>query len=114
MREQLFHLSPGSGASLQAQVREMMVRAILDGHIPPGSAVPSCRHLARQLGVARNTVVLAYQRLVDEGYLSARERSGYYVNDDILAGRVQPPPSAAGDDARAPHWASRLKLSPSS
>ena len=24
-----------------------------------------------------------YQRLVDEGYLSARERSGYYVNTDI-------------------------------
>ncbi len=77
MREHLFHLSSESGASLQSQLREMMVRAILGGHILPGSAVPSCRQLAKQLGVARNTVVLAYQHLVDEGYLVARERSGF-------------------------------------
>ena len=59
MREQLFHLSSKSGASLQGQLREMMVRAILGGHIPPGSAVPSCRQLAKQLGVARNTAGVA-------------------------------------------------------
>lgn len=113
MRDQLFHLSPSGGASLQTQVREMVVRAILDGHIPPGSAVPSCRQLAHQLGVARNTVVLAYQRLVDEGYLVARERSGYYVSDDILVGRVEstPPPGTA--DVFGPSWDQRLKLTPS-
>jgi GntR family transcriptional regulator/MocR family aminotransferase len=118
MRDQLFQLSPGSGASLQTQVREMMVRAILDGHIPPSNAVPSCRQLAQQLGVARNTVVLAYQRLVDEGYLSARERSGYYVSDDILQGRADSTPPA-GDDADssaafAPIWSQRLRMTPSS
>jgi len=113
MRDQLFHLSPGSGASLQTQVRELMVRAILDGNIPPGSAVPSCRRLARQLGVARNTVVLAYQRLVDEGYLSARERSGYYVNSDVLAGRAPPVPLDGAPAGDAPQWGSRLRLLPS-
>jgi GntR family transcriptional regulator/MocR family aminotransferase len=104
------------GTSLQTQVREMMVRAILDGHIPPGSAVPSCRGLAKQLGVARNTVVLAYQRLVDEGYLVARERSGYYVDDDILSGRVNPPAAAAEPetpDVFGPRWNRRLLLTPS-
>ncbi len=113
MRDQLFHLASGSGAGLQTQVREMVVRAILDGHIPPGSAVPSCRQLARQLGVARNTVVLAYQRLVDEGYLSARERSGYYVSDDILVGRVDPAPADVSGEMFAPVWERRLKVRPS-
>ena len=114
MRDQLFHLAPGSGASLQTQVREMVVRAVLDGHIPPGSAVPSCRQLAQQLGVARNTVVLAYQRLVDEGYLEARERSGYYVSKDILVGRVaSPTPATDGGDGEAPHWRPRLRRTPS-
>lgn len=113
VRDQLFHLSPGQGTSLQTQVREMMVRAILDGHIPPGSAVPSCRTLAQQLGVARNTVVLAYQRLVDEGYLQARERSGYYVDQDILAGRVGPSEKAPStSDVFGPAWDSRLRLRP--
>ena len=36
------------------------------------------------LGVSRNTVVLAYQGLLDDGYLVARERSGYYVSDKAL------------------------------
>jgi GntR family transcriptional regulator/MocR family aminotransferase len=117
MRDQLFQLSSGSGASLQSQVREMIVRAILDGHIPPSAAVPSCRQLAQQLGVARNTVVLAYQRLVDEGYLSARERSGYYVSDDILQGRADTT-HVEGDDTGdrsmfAPIWSLRLRMTPS-
>ena len=48
---------------------------------------PSSRQLARNLGVARNTVLLAYQQLVDEGVLEARERSGYFVKpfDSSLA-----------------------------
>ncbi|MFT5445360.1 MAG: GntR family transcriptional regulator/MocR family aminotransferase [Gammaproteobacteria bacterium] len=117
MRDQLFHLKPGSGANLQTQVREMMVRAILDGHIPPGRAVPSCRQLAGQLGVARNTVVVAYQRLVDEGYLSARERSGYYVSNDIAQGRAEVfDADSETADSRgifAPHWSERLHARPS-
>ena len=114
MREQLFHLSSQSGASLQSQLREMMVRAILGGHILPGSAVPSCRQLAKQLGVARNTVVLAYQHLVDEGYLVARERSGYYVNEDILAGRVSVEAvEPHSGDMFGPDWSSRFRTTPS-
>ena len=38
------------------------------------------------LGVSRNTVVLAYQGLLDDGYLVARERSGYYVSEKALDG----------------------------
>ena len=89
MPELLFELPPIKGASLQTRIREMLVSAILDGHIPLGTPLPSGRRLAEQLHVARNTVVLAYQHLVDEGFLVARERSGYYVNEDILRDRVQ-------------------------
>lgn len=113
MRDQLLHLSPDSSASLQGQIREMLVSAILDGHIPGGCPVPSCRKLAIQLGVARNTVVLAYEQLVDEGYLIARERSGYYVNDDILAGRVRKQRLPKEPVASGPDWVRRLKLKPS-
>ncbi len=113
MREQLFHLSPEAGVTLQGQLREMLVGAILDGHIPGGSPLPSGRKLAHQLGVSRNTVVLAYQRLVDEGYLVSRERSGYYVNDDILGNRVLERPSRPPSSARGLDWAGRIRLRPS-
>ena len=117
MREQLFHLPPDAGGSLQGQLRELLVGAILSGHIPSGEPVPSCRALARQLGVARNTVVLAYQHLVDEGYLVARERSGYFVADDVLAGRASSPPPASDEHparlGNAPRWQPRLVVRPS-
>ena len=88
MWNHLIHLSFRSKVSLQAQIREMLVAAILDGHIPVGVALPSTRVLAAQLGVARNTVALAYELLVNEGYLLTRSRSGHYVNPEIVAGRA--------------------------
>jgi GntR family transcriptional regulator/MocR family aminotransferase len=60
----------------------------LSGALPPGHKLPSSRKLAHQLDVARNTVVLAYQQLVAEGYLVSRARSGIFVNEEILETRV--------------------------
>ena len=85
----LFNLDHEASQSLQGQLREALVKAILDHRIALDTPLPSSRELARQLGVARNTVVLAYQHLIDENYLIARERRGYFVNPDMLAGRVQ-------------------------
>ncbi len=113
MRDPLFRISPQRGTTLQSQIREALVAAILDGHLPAGSALPSGRRLARQLDVARNTVVLAYQQLVDEGYLVARERSGYYVNEDIIKGRAHSPPTPPRPDTRPPDWRRRLPRRPS-
>lgn len=86
---QLFKLNPDIPQSLQAQLRQALVKAILDNRIPVDAALPSSRELSRQLGIARNTVVLAYQHLIDENYLLAHERRGYFVNPEILDGRVE-------------------------
>lgn len=86
MWPELFRLSEESGHSLQQQIRETLVAAILDGRLSCDTPVPSSRELSRQLGVARNTVMFAYQHLVEEGYLIARERSGYYINPDMRSG----------------------------
>lgn len=43
--------------------------------------MPSSRKLAEHLGVARMTVTLAYQELVDQGFLETQSRSGYRVAD---------------------------------
>src|SRR6266403_3080820 len=97
MREQLFHLDPKAGATLQTQLRQMLVAAIREGQLPPGSALPSCRKLADTLTVARNTVALAYQDLVEEGFLIARQRSGYFVAPDVLSGRAAAPVAPSRD-----------------
>lgn len=78
----IIHLDSEADSSLQAQIRESVVEAILARAILPGDKLPSSRMLAQQLGVSRNTVVLAYQALIDTGYVQPRERSGYVVSDD--------------------------------
>ncbi len=82
MKDALFHLDTLDGVGLQAQVREMLVSAILSRRLQPGEAVPSSRAMADQLSVSRNTITLAYQALVADGYLEGRNRSGYYVGTD--------------------------------
>ncbi len=115
MRDQLFHLRREAGTSIQAQIREMLVSAILSGQMPGGDPLPSCRKMAKILKVSRNTVVLAYQGLVDDGYLVSRERSGFYVDDDILSGHVARPESVDGPvDVDGPDWESRFRVLPSS
>ncbi|MFO1034328.1 MAG: PLP-dependent aminotransferase family protein [Hyphomicrobiales bacterium] len=84
MRDWLIHLKRTEFSSLQSQIREALVSAILDKKLDQSEPIPSTRKMAKSLGVSRNTVVLAYQGLLDDGYLVARERSGYYVADKAL------------------------------
>ena len=84
MRDFLIALDRDANKSLQAQLREVLVSAILAGHLRPGDKLPSTRHLSQQLGISRNTSVLVYQGLTDDGYLRTSERSGYFVNETVL------------------------------
>ena len=109
MWKQLLLRSARENLTLQAQIREMLVTAILDGHLKPGEAVPSSRELASHLGVGRITVVLAYQQLVDEGYLVSQERKGHFVSA-ALVGRQPKAPVESATDTTHPttDWSSRL------
>ncbi len=89
MLEQLLKLEPRSDVSLQVQLRQKIADAIMRGVFPADKALPSSRKLSSQLHVARNTVVLAYEHLEDDGYLVAIERRGYFVNPEILKGRAK-------------------------
>jgi GntR family transcriptional regulator/MocR family aminotransferase len=107
--DRLFRLDPDATGSLQSQIRRMIAAAIAERHLLPGDPVPSSRDLSEILSVARNTVVLAYQQLVDEGLLVSRERSGCFVSPDAEAGwaaSVSAPASAPA--GRAPDWSRRL------
>ena len=112
MRDSLFQLPSSDAMSLQAQIRELLVSAILGGQLPAEDRIPSSRQMAKRLGVSRNTVVLAYQALIDDGYIVSRERSGYFVNENILKGRVQKPHIDSSSHAMAPDWETRFRVRP--
>ena len=59
--------------------------AILDGAFAPGTRLPSTRALADDLGVSRTTVLQAFERLVSEGYATARSGAGTRVATSLAS-----------------------------
>ncbi|GAA1248426.1 PLP-dependent aminotransferase family protein [Kitasatospora nipponensis] len=62
---------------IYTQLRHLIVRS---GRLPPGTRLPSSRVLAGALGVSRNTVLLAYQRLQEDGHVQGRAGGGTLVS----------------------------------
>lgn len=109
MRDLLFPLDPAEPGTLQARVRRRLLQAIEQGDLVAGRALPSTRAMARRLNVARNTVLIAYQGLVDDGFLKARERSGYFVAADVAMRKPPQPPAPPPGEADAPvDWENRI------
>ena len=108
MWKQLIQLNEAASESLQMQVRKGLTKAILESRISMDLPLPSGRELAQQLQVSRNTIVLAYQRLIDEGYLISRERQGYFVNPALLKSRPLYREEQSPADSGTPNWQPRL------
>ncbi|HEV8313836.1 MAG TPA: PLP-dependent aminotransferase family protein [Burkholderiaceae bacterium] len=86
---------------LRQQVYLQLRAAIEQGTFAPGARLPPSREHARVLGVARNTVLWAVERLQAEGYVVARVGDGSYVAPGLAALRADsarkalPPPGGA-------------------
>lgn len=95
-----------SGTRRRAALESALRDAVRSGRLPAGTALPSSRALAADLGLARNTVADAYGQLVAEGWLAARHGSGTWVAEQ--AARV---PAAGPAKARVAS-AARYDLQP--
>ena len=88
----------GRKLTQQNLLYESLRRAILDGDIRHGSQLIPTRSLAEQLGIARNSVLYAYERLTEEGFVST-SRHGSVV---CMVSRAALPPAAQVDSAGVP------------
>lgn len=77
-----------SAAPLNRRVYLALKGGIRDGRFAPGSRLPSTRALAVDLGVSRNTVMLAYEQLAAEGYVLSKGRSS-----TVVLGALPPQPA---------------------
>lgn len=68
---------------LYAQVFRALRGSILEGEMTAGQRLPSSRELARDANLSRNTVLQAYELLVEEGYAVTRSGAGTWVADDL-------------------------------
>jgi GntR family transcriptional regulator/MocR family aminotransferase len=68
----LLQLDREAPEPLHSQVERLLRDAARSGRLRTGSALPSSRVLARELGVSRGIVVEAYEQLAAEGYVATR------------------------------------------
>ncbi|GIF16714.1 PLP-dependent aminotransferase family protein [Actinoplanes teichomyceticus] len=92
------------------QLYEQMRWSIEAGQLPAGTRLPATRTLAKELGVSRNTVLVAYDRLLAEGYLDGRVGSGTVVASRKPARDegASPPRPAARPELRISRAATRM------
>jgi GntR family transcriptional regulator/MocR family aminotransferase len=94
-------LSPGAAPvrGLTGWLADAIRAAIMDGRLRAGTPLPATRLLAGDLGVSRGVIVEAYQRLADEGLVSARPGAGTRVlgvSRPASAAARAPAPAVAG------------------
>jgi GntR family transcriptional regulator / MocR family aminotransferase len=77
--ESMIVLDHTSSVPLYRQLYDRVRLAILTGQLVGGTRLPATRTLADQLRVSRNTVYLAYQQLLAEGYINSKVGHGTSV-----------------------------------
>src|SRR5690606_22240089 len=109
----LFQVQRRGTASIHNQIREHLVTAILSGSLLPGQKMPSTRELATALRVSRNTIVQVYEGLAADGYLSVRDRAGYFINCEAKTGWVKVEKQTQKPTPQQSAWTRKLKFRPS-
>ena len=102
-------LPPRSSRERLRALHQQLRAAILEGRLQPGLRLPPTRALAAAHGVSRNTVMAAYDLLLSEGYLAARQGAGTYVADVLPklskgGGRAQDKRRSTGDRRLNAFW----------
>lgn len=72
-----------SGEALYRQIATGIIEEIRKGRLKPGMALPGTRQLAADLKLNRKTVILAYDSLIAEGWLTTVYKQGTFVSDKL-------------------------------
>ena len=98
-----YELEHGGKTPLYEQLYRAIRQDLLTGAIAGGERLPSKRALAEHLSVSKITVETAYAQLLAEGYITARQRSGYYAEHlaPLPAPAATPPVQSAPAPAPA-------------
>jgi DNA-binding transcriptional regulator YhcF (GntR family) len=72
-------IDPASGVPVVRQIADSLRVLLVEGRLVPGTALPSVRRVAIELGVHFNTVAEAYRILAAEGWLDVRQGRGAVV-----------------------------------
>lgn len=75
---------------LYVRLADQLRRQIVDGVVDDGSVLPSIRDLMAAHGIARDTVVSAYELLESQGYVKTEARRGTFaIRDPAVHARMR-------------------------
>jgi DNA-binding transcriptional regulator YhcF (GntR family) len=77
-------IDPASGVSVVRQIADSLRVLLVEGQLVPGTALPSVRRLAMELGVHFNTVAEAYRQMAAEGWLDLKHGRGTVVVSRVV------------------------------
>ncbi|KMT20874.1 PLP-dependent aminotransferase family protein [Clostridium cylindrosporum] len=77
----MFNMKFSGNTPIYLQLGYHIKSLILKGFINPHSKLPSTRELSSILGISRNTTMMAYEYLEDEGFLYTKKNKGAFVSD---------------------------------
>jgi GntR family transcriptional regulator/MocR family aminotransferase len=103
------HIAVEGHHDLSGQIYRQLRAGILEGRLTGGTRLPSTRDLATQLGVSRKTTLDVFERLLSEGYLSARAGSGTFVADGLERLPVERSSHARAAESSREHEKARVK-----
>jgi DNA-binding transcriptional MocR family regulator len=75
----LIQVDRNATVTLHIQVCNIFISLITNGTLQPSDILPSSRILAELIGINRNTVKLAYEELISQGWAESIERKGVFV-----------------------------------
>ena len=75
----LIQVDRNAAVTLHIQVCNSFISLITNGTLQPSDLLPSSRILAELIGINRNTVKLAYEELISQGWAESVERKGVFV-----------------------------------
>jgi 2-aminoadipate transaminase len=87
-----------AGTPVYRQIAEGIQAAVRDGRLTAGQQLPPTRDLAKQLGVNRNTVIAAYDRLVELGAATGHTGRGTFLAGPRGAAPTSQDPAAGPSD----------------
>ena len=99
--EMMVQLERGSGEPLRAQLERQLRESVRGGALREGTALPSSRALAVELGIARGVVTEAYSQLAAEGYLVSSQGAPTRVAGGSAAAESTHAPT---DEPRPPRY----------
>ncbi|MEJ5055447.1 MocR-like pyridoxine biosynthesis transcription factor PdxR [Sphingobacterium sp. MYb382] len=108
----LIQLKRKSDLSLHIQISTRFISLITNGTLLPKSPLPSTRVLADLIGVNRNTVKLAYEELISQGWADSVARKGVFVISSLplLKKQIAPPPVVDYEDSFS--WNNKFETLP--